>query len=137
MNPKGRRWIALLKDVLVEHPNLVEAVKRDDGPEIVSLLQQSEAEAQHDLDDFRRTHPKLDAKMRRLRSLDTDYYNDDLDDDLWDRARELRDDPEVDWYKSEFDKRLGVVLVWRNRVEWAKDIAGIEPVRDRYADEDD
>jgi hypothetical protein len=141
MNPKARRWIEVLRKVLPEYPDLVEAVKQDDDPEIIRLLQRYEAEARRDLDDFRRAHGKLDAKVRRLGRLESEYFDSDLDwdvqDDLWNRVRELQNDPEVEWYEGQVETKRGVIKAWRNRVEWAKDIVGIEPVRSRYADEDD
>jgi hypothetical protein len=131
---RTRRWIELLRLVLPDRPELVDAVKRDDGRQIVDLLQRYEAKVQEELNDFRRSHPQLDAKSRRLRRLDRDEDDsDDLDWDAWwdkrrDATLELQDDPELEWYLAEMEQRRSEVWRWRRRVESAKEVAGIGTV---------
>jgi hypothetical protein len=132
--PTARRWIAVLRDLLPDRPEFVEAVKVDDGPAIVALLERYMAEAEQELRDFRRSHREYEAKLGRLGRLESHVWNDDdhLDWEEWDalRARldDARKDPDVDWYVTEIGQRTDTIRSWRYRIRGAKNVAGIEPL---------
>ena len=72
---------------------------------------------------------------RRLSRLEGDHDGagaDDFDWDAWQErmevARVIREDPEVEWYEDGVTKRQSAIWRWRDRIESAKDIVGIETV---------
>jgi hypothetical protein len=143
----GYRWLAILRDVVLDRPELITAVQANNGRAIVALLEGYLAEAEEDLRDFQRSHRKMvEGKMRRLGRLEAVWHEEDTDDlewDAWEALREqldrARDDPEVEWFFDEVGNRRAAIRSWRHRIRDSKDIAGIEllPKRGRYRDDDE